>query len=207
MMKQSRYRLVRASVALACAISTGATAEAAHSDMARVTVVEQAEAEWLLPTKRSGRFAWYAVSVRREEAADRKTVRARLLRGSCRMTRHNGAISRRCVGRRSVDTEAVTFNVATSGDARAVIRAGRSVHVVRWTAHERGLPEGAYWEQQACSSGPGGGGGFVRTTEARAKIFNQRLRAAPQRDSSYVAIGAAASLCEGGDAGRGAWAS
>lgn len=161
----------------------------------RAAVVNHAEAEWLSPGKERGRFDWYVISVRRENGPVGDTVRARLLRGLCRTSIDHGAVSRRCVSNRAIVTDRVTLEITASGDATAVIRAAGESHTVKWDAREGTVPDGAYWEQDECSAGTGAGAGMIRTTEARGRVFNQRLRSDSPEDSSFVATGAMASEC------------
>jgi hypothetical protein len=195
---RSRWRILLLVVLLFHSLPHAAAAES----LERVARVEQAVADWFLPTARSNHFRWLGVEVRREIPADggAPTTIAHVVRGTCSSTTSDGRRVTTCIGSpKRFRLRASRFSMDPSGSsARVIIRTRRFVHSIRWST-DGIVPDGAYDEQEDCSggygSGVGRGVGASRSSVATGRIFGKRVSTKTNRDLAFLERGAVVSQC------------
>ncbi len=203
-LRLSRFNLRRGwiPVLLVLSLHTALPAAAAES-RERVARVEQAVADWYLPTARSHHFRWLGVEVRREIPADGSapTTIAHMVRGICSSTTSSdGQRVTTCIGpTKRFRLRASQFSMDSSGSsARVTIRTRRFVHSVRWSTNGV-VPDGAYAEQEDCSgdygTGVGGGAGASQSSVATGRVFGKRVTTKNNRDFAALDFGAVVSQC------------
>lgn len=172
---------------------------AASEDPPRVARVEQAYAEWLVPTDRPDHFRWIAVSARNEfppgGGAPVSTVD--VVRGRCTVRISNGEETIMCSGApREYTLRPKEFSTdPITSTARLTLKTHRFVHSVRWSV-EDAASGGAYWEQEDCSGDTGVGAGASRLALAAGRVFGIKLPVENGgRDFAAVDFGALASQC------------
>lgn len=187
-------RRLAAAIALAFFWITGiqATASPASPPVRRV---EQAVAEWVVPTTRDRAPRWFAVEVRRESSPGHDVVVALLSRGRCVVS--NDGVGECGGATRRRDLASGDFFVdPVAGEARAVIRTSRFTHVIEWTAAESIPPaDGVYWETRQCGAGSSSGAGASRLTVATGVVFGTEVTTHPGSGFAALDTGATLGIC------------
>lgn len=191
--------LCKRAVLASLVVMTMPVPAAAWEGPPRVARVEQALAEWLVPTERPDHFRWIAVAARKEFPPDGGAPIATVdvVNGRCTVSTSNGEETITCSGSpRAYLLRPDEFSInpiASSG--RLTFRTRRFAYSVRW-ASEGTAVDGAYWEQQDCSGDTGLGAGASRLADATGRVLGVKLPVENGgRDFAALDFGAIASQC------------